>query len=144
MTQAQQEVTARKMETTRNISVRTPATDIYETEAGIVVVADMPGVTEKGLEVTLENSVLTLVGRSDTTNRRGASPCIASSVRQSTAGPSRWPRISTARRSRPGSRPGRCVSPCPRQPRPSHGASRWRQIHKPAMTVGPATLGPPT
>jgi HSP20 family protein len=62
MTAVAHEVTARTMEPTRNLPVRTPATDIYETEQGVVVVADMPGVSEKGLEVTLENQVLTLVG----------------------------------------------------------------------------------
>ncbi len=71
MTQAQTDSTTRKMETTRNIPVRTPVTDIYETANGIVVVADMPGVTEKGLDVTLENSVLTLVGHSETTEPAG-------------------------------------------------------------------------
>lgn len=63
MTAVAHEVTARTMEPTRNLPVRTPATDIYETDQGVVVVADMPGVSEKGLEVTLENQVLTLVGR---------------------------------------------------------------------------------
>lgn len=71
MTTAQHEVTARKMEPTRDIPVRTPATDIYETDQGIVVVADMPGVAEKGLEVTLENNVLTLVGRTEWTGPEG-------------------------------------------------------------------------
>ena len=65
MTTTSNEVTARKVETTRDLPVRTPATDIYETEHGIVVVADMPGVSDKGLEVTLENHVLTLVGRTE-------------------------------------------------------------------------------
>ncbi len=62
---AQDEVTPRKMESTREHPVRTPATDIYETEPEIVVLADMPGVNEKNLEVHLDNQVLTLVGRSD-------------------------------------------------------------------------------
>ena len=65
MTAVAHEVTARTMEPTRSLPMRTPATDIYETEQGVVVVADMPGVSEKGLEVTLENQVLTLVGRSE-------------------------------------------------------------------------------
>ncbi len=67
MTAVHQEVTARKMEPTRDLPVRTPATDIYETSNEIVVLADMPGVTEKGLEVTLENNVLALVGHTDWT-----------------------------------------------------------------------------
>lgn len=71
MTNIQSEVTARKLESTRDIPVRTPATDIYATEQGIVVLADMPGVAEGGLEVTLENQVLTLVGRSETPTPEG-------------------------------------------------------------------------
>ena len=67
MTNTQQEVTPRRMESTRNIPVRTPATDIYEKENEIVVLADMPGVADKGLEVTLENNVLSLVGRTEWT-----------------------------------------------------------------------------
>ena len=71
MIQQQEEVTARKMETTRNAPVRLPATDIYDTENEVVVLADMPGVSEKGLEITLENSVLTLVGRSELAGSAG-------------------------------------------------------------------------
>ena len=62
---AHDEVTPRKMEATREQPVRTPATDIYETEKEIVVLADMPGVSEKNLEVHLDNQVLTLMGRSE-------------------------------------------------------------------------------
>lgn len=71
MTTVQQEMTARKMEPTRDVPVRTPATDIYEADSGIVLVADMPGVSEKGLDVTLENNVLTLVGRTEWTGPEG-------------------------------------------------------------------------
>ena len=71
MTAVQQEMTARKMEPTRSVPVRTPATDIFESEQGIVLVADMPGVSDKGLEVTLENNVLTLVGHAEWTGPEG-------------------------------------------------------------------------
>src|SRR6476619_6597451 len=40
-----------------------PRVDIYETETGLVVVADLPGVSQKGLEVTLEKRVLSIYGR---------------------------------------------------------------------------------
>jgi HSP20 family molecular chaperone IbpA len=43
--------------------VFTPRTDIYETEGNFVLVADMPGVDEKSIDVTLEENVLTIVGR---------------------------------------------------------------------------------
>lgn len=37
--------------------------NIYETEHGFVLQAEMPGVNREGLEVTLEGNVLTFVGR---------------------------------------------------------------------------------
>ncbi len=37
-----------------------PPVDIYETPEGLVVVADMPGVTQEELDVRVENNVLTL------------------------------------------------------------------------------------
>jgi len=40
-----------------------PATDIYETAEELVLVADMPGVSTSGLDVTAEDNVLTLRGR---------------------------------------------------------------------------------
>jgi HSP20 family protein len=40
-----------------------PRVDIYETETGLVVVPDLPGVSPEGLEVTLEKRVLSIYGR---------------------------------------------------------------------------------
>jgi HSP20 family protein len=40
-----------------------PDVNIYETGEGYVLQAEMPGVTKDGLEVTLEGSTLTFVGR---------------------------------------------------------------------------------
>ncbi|MDH3392728.1 MAG: Hsp20/alpha crystallin family protein [Desulfobulbaceae bacterium] len=39
-----------------------PAVDIFETEKAVTVVAEMPGVAKAGIEVSLEDGVLTLVG----------------------------------------------------------------------------------
>jgi len=39
-----------------------PDVDIYETEHGYTLEADMPGVTKDKLEITLENNTLTIVG----------------------------------------------------------------------------------
>jgi len=39
-----------------------PDVNIYETENGYTLEAEMPGVTREHLEVTLENNALTLVG----------------------------------------------------------------------------------
>jgi len=44
-----------------------PAVNIYETKEAYVLEAEMPGVSKKGLEVTLENNELTIVGHRDTT-----------------------------------------------------------------------------
>ncbi|MBN1420074.1 MAG: Hsp20/alpha crystallin family protein [Planctomycetes bacterium] len=39
-----------------------PAVDIYETEAGLTLVADMPGVMKDGLDIRVKDGVLTIVG----------------------------------------------------------------------------------
>ena len=49
-------------ERTRNRRVYVPKTDIYETKDAIVLVADMPGVDEKSVDITLEKNVLTITG----------------------------------------------------------------------------------
>lgn len=49
-------------ERTRNRPVYTPRVDILETEQAIVLKADMPGVNEKTVNITLENGVLTIDG----------------------------------------------------------------------------------
>jgi len=41
----------------------TPEVNIFETKDEYVLEAEMPGVNRGGLEITLENNVLTLVGR---------------------------------------------------------------------------------
>ena len=50
-------------ERTHERPVFVPRVDIYETESGLVVVADLPGVSLEGLEVTLEKRVLSIYGR---------------------------------------------------------------------------------
>jgi HSP20 family molecular chaperone IbpA len=50
-------------ERTHSGRVYTPAVDIYETNDAIVLVADMPGVDESSVDVTLEKNVLTIYGR---------------------------------------------------------------------------------
>ena len=42
--------------------VYSPRTDIYETDEAIVVVADLPGVEEKGLDITLNENRLVIHG----------------------------------------------------------------------------------
>ena len=49
-------------ERTKSMKVFIPRVDIHETKDAIVLLADMPGVDEKNVHVTLEKSVLTVLG----------------------------------------------------------------------------------
>jgi HSP20 family molecular chaperone IbpA len=42
----------------------TPPVDIYETPESLVVIADLPGIDSAGLEVRVDNNILTLHGLS--------------------------------------------------------------------------------
>jgi HSP20 family protein len=55
----------------------TPEVNIVENAEGYVLEAEMPGVTKEGLDISLEDNVLTLVGR------RGPSPVGTSLYRES-------------------------------------------------------------
>src|SRR5512146_1729626 len=50
-------------EQTRPGPVYSPAVDIFETDAAITVLVDMPGVKPEQLEIELRDSVLTVKGR---------------------------------------------------------------------------------
>ena len=52
-------------ERTRARKAFVPRADIYETDNELVVVADMPGVDENSVEVTLEKNVLTITANVD-------------------------------------------------------------------------------
>jgi HSP20 family molecular chaperone IbpA len=54
-----------KGELTRSRKIYTPAVDIIERKDDIVVIADMPGVDDKAVDITLEKNVLTIYGRVD-------------------------------------------------------------------------------
>lgn len=54
---------SRVPEQTRPGRVYSPAVDIFETDAAITVLADMPGVKPEQLDIDLRDSVLTLKGR---------------------------------------------------------------------------------
>ena len=41
----------------------TPAVDIFETEQGLCLIADMPGVEKDGISIRVDNGILTLEGR---------------------------------------------------------------------------------
>ena len=54
------EVMDRETEQTRDRRVFSPATDIYETDDEITLVMDMPGVSEKDIDITLEKDILSI------------------------------------------------------------------------------------
>ena len=58
----EKQVVEAEAERTRDRLAFVPRADIYETDAAIVVIADMPGVDENSLDITLEKGVLTLNG----------------------------------------------------------------------------------
>lgn len=67
---------AREMEAperTRTRRVYIPRVDIYETGDSVVLMADMPGVSQEQVDVTLEKNVLTIVGYVEATERDGYS-----------------------------------------------------------------------
>lgn len=69
--QHKQEV-AHTGETTKPEKYFIPAVDIYETDQEVTVIAEMPGVTAGGIEVTLEDDVLTIKGRKETEEHANA------------------------------------------------------------------------
>jgi HSP20 family protein len=58
-------------EQTRPGPTYTPAVDIFEHDAAITVLADMPGVKAQDLEIDLRENVLTLTGRVSQPAREG-------------------------------------------------------------------------
>jgi HSP20 family protein len=48
---------------TERIQYLIPTVNVYETEEGYLLEADMPGVNREGLEISLERNELTLLGR---------------------------------------------------------------------------------
>lgn len=53
-------------EQTRPQKLYTPATDIQETQEQLVLFADMPGVKQDGVDITLDQNILTIYGQVDT------------------------------------------------------------------------------
>lgn len=48
---------------TERVSYQLPAVNIYETEDGFTLEADVPGVTREGIEIYLDRNEITLLGR---------------------------------------------------------------------------------
>jgi len=60
---AQEKATSSREETRSQERYITPPVDIYETTNGLVVTADLPGVAKEGLDVRVENNLLTIRGK---------------------------------------------------------------------------------
>ncbi|GIW87272.1 MAG: hypothetical protein KatS3mg108_1596 [Isosphaeraceae bacterium] len=58
----------------RNLEVRSPLVDIHDTEAGLLLEADVPGTSEQGLTIHVEHNVLSLHGRVESTVPESAKP----------------------------------------------------------------------
>jgi len=71
--QTQTQNTGGNIERTRARPVFVPRADIFETPDAIVLVADVPGVKESNLNITLENDVLTIEGNVEPEARPGFS-----------------------------------------------------------------------
>ena len=52
-------------ERVRNVKTFVPRVDIFENKDSLFLVADMPGVDEKTVDIELEKNVLTITGRVD-------------------------------------------------------------------------------
>jgi HSP20 family molecular chaperone IbpA len=54
-----------RIERTRSAKAYIPDVDIIERKDNIILMADMPGVEESGIDITLEKNILTIYGRVD-------------------------------------------------------------------------------
>lgn len=59
-TQKQELAESDQTERTRETACFIPRADIYETDDDIVILADVPGVDENSIDITLEKNILTL------------------------------------------------------------------------------------
>jgi HSP20 family protein len=70
----QKKEVAEKEEKTVPARYFVPYTDIYETEEALTLVMEMPGVEKKDVDVQLENDVLRIEGRIDSSKYEGLEP----------------------------------------------------------------------
>jgi len=66
-----------RVERTWSTRSYSPQVDIVEREEGIVVIADMPGVDEKSVDINLEKNVLSIYGRVEDEDFSNYSPAYA-------------------------------------------------------------------
>jgi len=64
--------TDRELPATRESELNmAPAVDIYETKDGLTVLADVPGVSKSGLEISVDDRILTIRGTLSPSRREG-------------------------------------------------------------------------
>jgi HSP20 family molecular chaperone IbpA len=61
-------------EATRPMRAFLPTTDIYETDAELIMLLEMPGVDRDNIEVSIENGVLTVEGKINFDKYEGLQP----------------------------------------------------------------------
>jgi HSP20 family protein len=64
----------KKQESTVPARVFVPVTDIFETDTGLVLALEMPGVDREHVDVQLESGVLTIEGQIDFAKYEGLTP----------------------------------------------------------------------
>jgi hypothetical protein len=124
-----QEVEETGAERIRDLKAFVPRVDIYETDDQIVLVADVPGVDQDSVEITLEKSLLTVNGYVEPKAPEGYDIAYAEYDVGDFEPASACPTRSTRPRSRPRSRTVCYAWFCPRLGRPRHARLRSRQ-HK--------------
>jgi len=63
-----------KDETTVPVRYFVPATDIFETEEGLTVVMEVPGIDREAIDISLENDVLKVEAKIDPSKYEGMEP----------------------------------------------------------------------
>jgi HSP20 family molecular chaperone IbpA len=72
-----QEISTNGAERTRARKAYVPRADIFETKDAVVVVADMPGVDENSIDITLEKGILSINGFVEQDQPQNYSPAYA-------------------------------------------------------------------
>jgi len=67
----QELITEEEMERTRERRCFIPKTDIFETDEELFIVADIPGVDQSSIDITLEKNILTIVAYGNPTVPEG-------------------------------------------------------------------------
>ena len=70
----QKQEVATKEERTVPTRYYTPVTDIYETDNGLMIVMEMPGVTKERVSIDLQGDVLRIEGQIDFSQYKGMEP----------------------------------------------------------------------